>query len=458
MPCGYSPGVSARDTVRPVPTQPVAPPHDVHAGPPGVEELPIRLPDAELAAADASLGPPPPSLRRNRDFLIVLFGQGVSSFGDSITNTALPLLVLALTGSGFAMGVVGVLTTLPDLIVGLPAGAYADRWDRRKMMLWADVGRAVLTAMVPISVAIGGPTMAVILLVTFPMNVLRVLWLAAYTAAVPGLVGRGQVPRASAIFEAVFNVGWIVGPALAGLLAATIGPGPTIAIDAATFAISAIALLFVRRPLRAEARAEPTHILEDVREGIRFVAHQPTLRAVLALWTTTSVIFAGFTSVLIFYITIDRGLGEAVVGIVLSAFAVGALLGSIVAARLAPKTVGAMMLGGAVTTGLAVLLAVGTPVPVMALAAFVAGAVNANMLVAYISLRTMLSPDALLGRVGATARTLSVGLSPIGALAAGLALDAAGGTTTMVAIGALLVLTGSLYAVSPRIRRARLPA
>ena len=430
---------------------------DVHPGPPGVEELPARLPDAAPPVADGA-GAPPTELRRNRDFLIVLIGQGVSSFGDSITNTALPILVLILTGSGFAMGVVGVLTTLPDLIIGLPAGAFADRWDRRKMMLWSDVGRAILTALIPISVAVGGPTMGVILLVTFPLNVLRVLWLAAYTAAVPGLVGRDQVPRANAIFEAVFNVGWIVGPALAGLLAATIGPGPTIAIDAATFAVSALALLLVRRPLRPEARAEPTHILEDVREGIRFVAHQPTLRAVLALWTTTSVVSAGFTAVLIYYITVDRGLGEAVVGLVLSAFALGSLSGSILAARLAPKAVGRVMLVGAATFGVAILLAVGAPVPLMAAAAFLAGVVNANVLVAYISLRTMLSPDALLGRVGATARTLSVGLSPIGSLTAGLALDAVGGTTTMVAIGAILVLVGAGFASRPAVRRARLAA
>ena len=213
-----------------------------------MEELPVRLHDAAGPPTAGDAGAPPAQLGRNRDFLIVLVGQGISSFGDAITNTALPILVLILTGSGFAMGIVGVLTTLPDLIIGLPAGAFADRWSRRKMMLWSDVGRAILTAAVPISVAVGGPTMAVILLVTFPLNVLRVLWLAAYTAAVPGLVGREQVPRANAIFEAVFNVGWIVGPALAGLLAATIGPGATIAIDAATFAVSAVAMLLVRRP------------------------------------------------------------------------------------------------------------------------------------------------------------------------------------------------------------------
>ena len=152
----------------------------------------------------------------------------------------------------------------------------------------------MLTALVPISVALGGPTLAVILAVTFPLNVLRVLWLAAYTAAVPGLVGRAEVPRANAIFEAVFNVGWIVGPALAGLLAATIGPGATIAIDAVTF-------LHLGR--RDAARAPPA----AGRGADRGDAHprrhprghrlrRPASRRCapcIALWTTTSVISAG---------------------------------------------------------------------------------------------------------------------------------------------------------------------
>ncbi len=248
------------------------------------------------------------------------------------------------------MGIVNVLSTLPDLLVGLFAGAYADRWDRRRMMFVADLGRALLTAVIPISVWLDGPTVALILLVTFPTQVLRVLWLAAYTASVPGLVGRSQVARASAIFEAVFNVGWIVGPAIAGLLAATIGPGPTIAIDAVTFLVSSVAILFVRRPLRAE-RHEETHILADIREGIRFVAHEPTLRAVLALWTTTSIITAGLTTALIFYLTVDRALGAGVIGLVLSAFAVGSLAGSVVAARFAFRPVGRVMLVGAVGNG-----------------------------------------------------------------------------------------------------------
>jgi MFS family permease len=396
-------------------------------------------------------------LRRNRDFLVVLVGQGISSFGDAISNTALPILVLVLTGSGFAMGIVGVLSTLPDLIVGLPAGAYADRWDRRKMMFWGDLGRAFLTALVPISVALGGPTMVVVLVVAFPINVLRVLWLAAYTAAVPGLVGRRHVPRASGLFEAVFNIGWIVGPALAGILAQVIGPGPTIAIDAVSFLISAGAILLIRRPLRAEARAEPTHILEDVREGIRFVAGQRTLRAVIALWTFMQVILAGLTAALIFYTTVDRDLGTAAVGVILSAFAVGSLVGALIAARLAVRSVGRMMLLGAAAEGVSLLIvALGPPVPVMAGVAFLTGIMSANTMVAYVSLRTLLSPDALLGRVGATARTLSVGLMPIGSLAAGIALDAVGGATTLVIMGSAMLAVALGFGLLPDVRRARI--
>lgn len=425
----------------------------VTAGPGGVEEEPLHL-------APAVAAPPIPDapLRGNRDFWVVLVGQGVSSFGDSITNTALPLLVLALTGSGLAMGIVGVLSTLPDLLIGLPAGAYADRWDRRRMMLLADLGRALLTAVIPISVWLGGPTLALILVVTFPLNVLRVAWLAAFTAAVPGLVGRGQIARANAIFEAFFNVGWIVGPALAGFLAATIGPGPTIALDALTFALSAAALLLVRRPLKPAPREEPTHLLADIREGIAFVARHPTLRSVIALWTTASVTYAGLTSGIIFYVTIDRDLGAGVVGLVLSAFAVGSLGGSLLAARLAFRAVGPVMLGGTIVTGLTLIVAaLEAPVPVVVGAAFVAGTMQANVLVAYLTLRTQLSPDALLGRVGATARTLSVGLMPLGALATGVLLDLVGGGATLTIMGIAAVVAGLAFALLPNVRQARVP-
>jgi MFS family permease len=144
------------------------------------------------------------------------------------------------------------------------------------------------------------------------------------------------------------------------------------------------------------------------------------------------------------------------VGVVLSAFALGALGGSLLAARMAPRAVGPVMLGGAVGFGLTLLVSVGAPVPLMVVMALLAGILNANVLVAYISLRTMLSPDALLGRVGATARTLSVGLMPIGALVAGILLDAIGGGPTLGLMGLGLVAAGAIFALLPDVRGARI--
>jgi MFS family permease len=90
-------------------------------------------------------------LGENHDFKALLVGQGISAIGDAVSFTAMPLLVLALTGSGLAMGMVGVLQAVPDLLFGMVAGVFADRNDRRRMMLLADLGRAGLTALIPLS-------------------------------------------------------------------------------------------------------------------------------------------------------------------------------------------------------------------------------------------------------------------------------------------------------------------
>jgi MFS family permease len=415
------------------------------------ERAAAAAPPAEPAADDTPLA-------RNRDFQVVLVGQGLSSLGDAVTFTALPILVLALTGSGVAMGVVGALGTLPDLLLGLPAGAFADRLDRRKMMFSADLGRAILTALIPISVAVGGPTMGVIVLVTFPINALRVLWLAAYTAAVPGLVGRSQIGRANAIFEAVFNIGFILGPSIAGLLALTIGPGATIALDAISFFISAGALLLVRRPLKPPPRTVETHLVAEMRDGVTYVVTHPVLRTVILFWGLMQIGLGGLTQALTFHIEIDRGLTTAVLGIVISAFGFGSLIGAVIATKLVGGVLGRNMLVGSFITGIAIVMIVlEPPIPVVVAASFIAGIAQANVLVAYITLRTTHSPDALLGRVGSTARLFSVGLTPIGLLAAGIVIDAANGATAIAAMAVWTLGLTVLFGISATVRHARAP-
>ena len=425
--------------------------------------------EAQQEAASGAAAPATPgvtaspaadrSLRSNRDFQVFLGGQGLSSLGDSITFTALPILVLSLTGSGFAMGIVGILQSVPDLLLGLPAGAIADRVDRRRLMLGADLGRALLTAVIPVTSALGGPTMLAILLVTLPINCLRVLWLAGYAAAVAGLVGRAQVGRAQSILEAVFNIGFVLGPAIAGLLAATIGPATTIAIDAASFVISAAALFLIRTPLTPPERAEPTHLLADIAEGIRFVVRHPILGRVISFWGLVSIGTAALVPALTYHIEKDRGLSAAILGVVLSSYGVGSLLGALAAGRFTGGILGRYLLAGTAATGLFLLvLATEPPIPVVVGCAFLSGIAQAYVLISYLTLRTNHSPDELLGRVGSTARLVSIGLTPIGLFVGGLLIDATSGAFAIDVMALWMVGIAILFSLSRTVRSARSPA
>ena len=406
---------------------------------------------------DHDLDPSQP-LAQNRDFKVLLSSQGVSALGDAVSFTALPLVVLALTGSGLAMSVVATLQTLPDLVLAMIAGALADRNDRKRMMFLADAGRAILTAMIPISAILAGPTMAVILIVAAPMSMLRSFFRAGYISSVPALVGRSQVGRANSFFEAIYSVGFIVGPAIAGVLATTIGPGPTLAIDAASFAVSALGLLFVRRDLRAPIDGHRGPLLADIREGIDFILAQPTLRVVILFWGTVSVVSAPLVTALAVYVTRDLRLPASALGAILAAYGVGTVSGALVTARSGHRRPAPILLGGTVVTGAMLIVMAGTAsIPFFLASAVVAGVAQSIVLLTYITLRTNLSPDELLGRIGSTARTISLGLQPFGLLVGGVLIDATSGSTTIVLMGLALIaasggfaLIGSMRQASPR--------
>jgi MFS transporter, ENTS family, enterobactin (siderophore) exporter len=396
-----------------------------------------------------------PSIWANRDFKIVLGGQSISAFGDAVTFTALPLFVAVLTGSGVAMGTVGALQTLPDLILGLPAGALADRWDRRRMMLWADFGRALLTALIPLAVLAGWNTMAVILLVTAPINALRVMFMAAYTAAVPSLVGRSQVGRANGYSEAILSLSFVIGPTIAGVLVSFVGAGPTLLIDAVSFLVSAGSLSLVRRPLQQARGAARAHLVADILEGLRYIVRQPTLRTVIVYWSLVSVVTAPLVTSVIFLLRIEQGRSPEVLGLIISAYGIGYTTGAVLFGRLARGRLGLFMLianlFSAAMTGIFALVADPLLEGVAALSVGLSGAL---VLISYITLRATIPPDHLLGRVGSTARMLSLGLQPVGVFSGGLLLDVIGGRPTMLLISILAAAASVVFAFSPTMRGA----
>ncbi|HXX61469.1 MAG TPA: MFS transporter [Candidatus Sulfotelmatobacter sp.] len=402
------------------------------------------------------LVPADPPLRANRDFLVVLSGQGASALGDAVSFTAVPLLVFGLTGSGLAMGLVGALQTLPDFVLGLPIGALADRWDRRRLMMLADSGRALLTACIPLAYLAGLPVMPVVYLVMFPLNALRVAFMAGWTASVPILVGPTRIGAGSSTIEAVANLGFIVGPALAGVAVGLVGPGPTIAIDALSFAISAASLTLVRRSLRSVSTAPRRHLASEMLDGVRFLAGEHTLRMVLFFYAATALCTAAIIPALTIYVEGQLGLGAVIFGLILSAYSVGAVIGALAGTRLMRGSLAPLLLGGAAVTGvlLVVLALVGLPVVLIA-TALGAGVSQSLITVSYVTLRASLTPHELLGRVGSTARIVTLGLQPVGLLVGGVALQTVGGATTLLAMGALMLVAAAAFSLSATMRRAR---
>jgi MFS family permease len=295
--------------------------------------------------------------------------------------------------------------------------------------------------------------------VTVPINALRVLSDAGFQSAVPGLVGRENLGRAMGYMEAALSVPFIVGPALAGVLVATIGAAETIAIDAASFALSAASLLFVRRALRAERPAEMPRVTADIAAGVRFVRGHALLRVAIAYWSLMAFATAAILPALAYFLTVDRGEGEELFGVVGSVWSVGYLLGSLLAGRLGGRTLGLQLLAGGAGIGLAlVLLASATSTAVYLAAGFAIGAALALQMVAYMTLRASITPDELLGRVGATARTVSLSLQTLGFVAGGALIEATDGGGALLAMGALAVFASVAFALSRSFRLAAAPS
>jgi MFS family permease len=390
--------------------------------------------------------------------MTLLVSQSVSAGGDAVSTTALPLLVLALTGSGLAMGVVSAVTTGADFVMGTVAGAYADRGDRKRMMLLADVGRAAFTALIPLSVLLRLPTMAVVILVAAPLAILRGFFRAGYLAAMPNLVGRSQLARGNGILEGAGAAAFVVGPAVAAFLVTVVGPGPTLALDAASFAVSALGLFLIDRELKAPADRPPSRMVDDIREGIVYIARNPVLRTAIALFALSATCLIPVTAAMTFRLVRDLGLGPGAFGLTLSGLGVGTLVGALTASRLGPSTnvarvlVGSVVLMGAPIAGSALV----DSLPPIVLLSALSGAGEAALIVVYVSIRAANSPEALVGRIGSTARTITLGLGPIGSLVGGVLIDTVGGTATLAIIGLAACATGLAFSRAAALRAASL--
>jgi MFS family permease len=377
------------------------------------------------------------SLLKNARFLRLWIGQGTSFLGDAVSMVALVVLVVQVTGTASAVGGALIARLLPTLASPL-AGVLADRLDRRLVLVTSDLARAVLVLGL-----IFATNLATIYVLVFCMGLARTLFNPTVRAAFPSVVGGADLTRANALVGGTFSVSETAGPALGGLLVATVGVDAAFVLDSATYLISAALLSFIplARPQREE---EETGFGEDLRSGFAYLARS---RVPLA------IVLGAFLTVLTINITIPaeiflaKGIfdaGNAGYGLLVGLYGGGMVLGSALMVALGDRVrllplyflgVFAMAMG---------LVGVGlSPTFDLALGALaVVGVANGTENVTTDTILQKRVPDVYLGRVFSV-RFLGFSVGEILAYAIGGAMvDASGARFTYLLAGTATAAAG----------------
>jgi MFS family permease len=359
---------------------------------------------------------------KNRDFVLLISGQTVSEFGSAITSFALPWLLLKLTGSAMQMGFAFAVMMMPYLMVSLPAGVYADRWNRKTLMMIADAGRLVLILSIPVASAFGVLGLAQIYGVLAAMGALNAVFDSAYVACLPNVVGRDELREANAGLQSGVSASQILGPALAGVMVGWFGTANTLYIDSASFVVSILSLSVIRRPFSAAGTgADKAHMFKQIAEGLQFVWGHRLIRLISLFTMTLNIAGSAAGAVLMYHMQRDLHLSPQLIGLVMAGMSVGTVTGSVVAGFISRfVTMGKIM---AIALGIQVIpmfvFAFAPWTVALAAANFLLGFTAVNWNVQSVSLRQAVIPDRLLGRASSAIRMVVWGSMPVGSAVGG---------------------------------------
>lgn len=384
---------------------------------------------------DTDRGGANPALWRNHDFVILLSSQSFSWFGTTMTGVAYPLLALSLTRSPLQAGIVSALNGLPYLILALLAGSLVDRVDRKRLMIVCDAGRTLALASIPIAAITWEPTIVQLYLVALVEGIFAVFFNVAEAAALPRVVARDQLPAASAQQMTWGSLAGLVGPGIGGALFSLARVLPFLG-DALTYLASALSLLAIKTHFQAERTRERWEPRREIREGMSWLWNQPVIRFMAFL--SFGGVFASSSRALIMIVLAKRvGASPTAVGIVLSAGAVGAVIGSLLSKPIHQRfATGHIIIGlGWATVLVWPLYAVtANPLEIGVVAAAVTFTTPIYNVAAF-SFRAALIPDDLQGRVNSVYRFIAYVGAPLGRLAAGWLLQVVGPRSTALLFG-----------------------
>ena len=393
---------------------------------------------------------PEGSLWRHRDYMRLFLASTLATLGAAVSQMALPLTaVQLLDASATQMGILAACELLPFVLFSLPAGVWVDRSRKKRLSATFDFLGAAALALVPIAYLAGVLSLPVLYVAGFMVGCSFAIGGTAMQVFITQLVGRDRLVEANSKLSAAGSIAGIVGPALAAIVVDAVGAPLAITLDACGFALSGLLVLSIRRddpPVVTERRP----MWPEVADGLRMVWRNPLLRSLAVAAAIWIMLFDSFRALYVLFATRELLLGAKDLALINTLGALGALLGAAAAHRFErtrgarPTLIVGYLLCG---VGYGAYAAMQPGWHLTALGAGLAMLVidfGATMYsITYISLRQQVTPDAMLGRMTATMRFLSVSAAPIGSAAAGRMGDLVGLHATLFGVAVL----GSLLAL-----------
>lgn len=387
-------------------------------------------------------------------------GQSVSELGSQVTILALPLAaVLVLHASTFQVGLLTTAGFAAFLLVGLPAGAWVDRMRRRRVMIVADIIRALTLVSIPVAYGLGVLTLGQLYVVAFVTGAASVFFDVAYMSYLPGLVELDSLVDANARLQVSVSLAQVGGPSVAGLLIGALSAPVAFAADAASFAVSVLSLAAIRQHEPAPERAGRRGLRAEIAEGLAFVVRQPILRMIAGCTSTANLFNSGVFAITVVFLVRQVHLHASTIGLLTSAGAIGGVIGGLTAAQLRRWLGSArvILLSLLTTAPFALLIPLtfgGPGLAFFGVATFVTSFGTVVYNVNQASFRQLLCPPPLLGRMNATMRFIVWGTLPIGGLLGG-ALGSWLGNREAIAICAAGMALAPLWLVASPLLRLR---
>lgn len=388
--------------------------------------------------------------------MLLWSGQVVSTLGSAASSVVYPLLILAMTDSPAAAGIAGALSNLPYLLFSLPAGALIDRWDRKRVMVLCDLGRALTVVTIPLALWLDLLTIWQIYVAAFIEGSLFVFFNIAEVAALPRVVSTAQLPQAAAQNEAAFAAAHIVGPSLGTALYQTLGRAAPFVADAVSYLVSVFSLVLIRTDFRASKPASVVNLRAEILEGLHWLWRQPLIRYMAFLTGSINFVNAA-TGLIVIVLAQQLGARPVDIGLIFSIGGIGGVLGSLIGGQVQKR-----FSFGRVIICLMWVDAVLFPLYALAPTYLLLGVVFALMYfvgpvynVVQFSYRLALIPDALQGRVNSSFRLLAFGLMPLGAALSGFLIERAGAVPTVVVFALWFALLAIMTTLNRHVREAR---